>query len=85
MACGCCIVGIQGMPVSVVIDHNVEGRLIPMNQPDLLARDVLQLLAHHDNRVRFGKAARQRALLYDQRLTLAALTSLIESHGSVES
>ena len=82
MACGCCIVGSRGMPVEEVIDHNVEGRLIPMDQPGLLAKDVLELLADSNSRARFGAAARRRALLYDQRLTLAAITSLIEAQGS---
>ena len=81
MACGCCIVGSQGMPVEEAIEHNVEGRLIPMDQPDLLAKEVLQLLASPQTRARFGAAARRRALLYDQRLTLAAMTSLIEARA----
>ena len=82
MACGCCIVGSQGMPVEEAIEHNIEGRLVPMDQPGLLAREVLQLLSHPDSRSRFGAAARRRALLYDQRLTLAAMTSLIEAQCS---
>ena len=45
MACGCCIVGSKGMPVEEAIEHNVEGRLIPMDKPDLLAKEVLQLLS----------------------------------------
>ena len=85
MACGCCIVGSQGMPVQEAIEHNIEGRLIPMDQPELLAMEVLQLLENPEIRTRFGAAARRRALLYDQRLTLAAMTSLIESHDSAES
>ena len=44
MACGCCIVGSQGMPVEEAIEHNVEGRLIPMDQPESLAREVLSCL-----------------------------------------
>ena len=83
MACGCCIVGSQGMPVEEAIEHNVEGRLIPMDQPSLLANEVLHLLSDSDTRSRFGMAARRRALLYDQRLTLAAMTSLIEAKGFV--
>ena len=85
MACGCCIVGSRGMPVEEAIEHNVEGRLVPMDQPDVLANEVLQLLASPDKRARFGAAARRRALLYDQRLTLAAMTSLIEAQGLAES
>ena len=79
MACGCCIVGSQGMPVEEAIEHNVEGRLVPMDQPELLAKEVLLLLSNSDSRTRFGRAARRRSLLYDQRLTLAEMTSLIEA------
>ena len=79
MACGCCIVGSQGMPVSEVIQDGVEGVLIPMSAPELLSEKVLQLLANPDVRLRLGKAARQRALLYDQRLTLNHLLELLQA------
>ena len=79
MACGCCIVGSQGMPVSEVIENEVEGILIPMNSPALLAKKVLHMLADSDGRVRLGKAARRRALLYDQRLTLNNLSKLLNT------
>ena len=81
MACGCSVVGSLGMPVQEVIEHNVEGRLVPMDDPSTLAQEVLRLLSSPQDRARFGAAARKRALLYDQRLTLASLTSLIESHA----
>ena len=79
MACGCCIVGSAGMPVAEAIENNVEGCLIPMDQPAVLAEQVLQLLNDSNLRNRFGAAARQRALMYDQRLTLRALEELIEA------
>ena len=79
MACGCCIVGSEGMPVSEVIQDGLEGILIPMNAPELLARKVLNLLANSDARVRLGRAARRRALLYDQRLTLNRLSELLNA------
>ena len=81
MACGCCIVGSRGMPVEEVIEHNVEGCLVPMDDPSTLAREVLRLLASSGERARLGLAARRRALLYDQRLTLAELVSLIEERN----
>ena len=62
MACGCCIVGSKGMPVEEAIEHNVEGRLVPMDQPELLAKEVLLLLSNSDSRTRFGRAARRRSL-----------------------
>ena len=85
MACGCCIVGSEGMPVAEAITHNVEGCLVPLDQPVVLAEQVLQLLHNPQQRERFGVAARRRALLYDQRLTLAALTQLLERQASAAS
>jgi glycosyltransferase involved in cell wall biosynthesis len=85
MACGCCIVGSEGMPVAEAITHNVEGCLVPLDQPVVLAEQVLQLLHNPQQRQRFGVAARRRALLYDQRLTLAALTQLLERQASAAS
>jgi len=77
MACGCCIVGSEGMPVSEVIQDGVEGVLVPMNAPKLLAERILQLLANPQARARLGRAARRRALLYDQRLTVNQLSELL--------
>ena len=77
MACGCCIVGSEGMPVSEVIQDGIEGTLVPMNAPQVLAETVLRLLANPKARDRFGRAARRRALLYDQRLTLNQLSELL--------
>ena len=79
MACGCCIVGSQGMPVAEVIQDGVEGILTPMNSPELLAEKVLQLLVEPEVRARLGRAARQRALLYDQRLTLNQFSELLNA------
>ena len=77
MACGCCIIGSEGMPVSEVIQDGSEGMLIPMNAPELLAEKVLELLANPEARANMGRAARRRALLYDQRLTLNQLSELL--------
>ena len=79
MACGCCIVGSQGMPVSEVIQDGVEGILIPMNSSEALAEQVVRLLDNFEERNRLGKAARKRALLYDQRLTLNQLLELLQA------
>lgn len=77
MACGCCIVGSEGMPVAEAITDGVDGVLTPMDQPQALADHVLSLLANQQLREGYGKAARRHSLMYDQRLTLKALTQLI--------
>lgn len=82
MACGCCIVGSQGMPVAEVISHGHDGLLVPINDPGQLADQVLQLLQQPQRRQALGRAARQTALLYDQRLTLPAIAALIEASTS---
>ena len=78
MACGCSIIGSEGMPVSEVIQDGVEGILIPMNDPLLLANKVIQLLSDPIARLRLSKAARLRALMYDQRLTRNQLLELLQ-------
>ena len=50
-----------------------------MNDPALLAEKVIQLLSDSEARLRLGKAARRRALLYDQRLTLNQLSELLNA------
>ena len=82
MACGCCIVGSEGPPVNEVIDHGREGLLVPQNNPAALVQRVDQLLGNPQLRAQLGRAARQRALLYDQRLMLPQLTALLERAGS---
>ena len=54
-----------------------ENLILVMDQPQKLATSVLALLADPKARERYGKAARRRSLMYDQRLTLKALTKVI--------
>ena len=77
MACGCCIVGSEGMPVAEAISDGVNGVLTPMDQPQALADRVLSLLVNQQARERYGKSARRHSLMYDKRLTLKALTQII--------
>jgi len=81
MACGCCIVGSTGMPVQEVIRHGVEGVLVPLTDPDLLAQAVLGCLADASRRERLGRAARQGSLGWDQSVTLPQLGALVAAGG----
>ena len=81
MACGCCIVGSEAMPVEEVIHNGVEGVLVPMGDPGKLAQRVLALLADRSMRQRLGAAAREAALGWDQGVTLPQLTALVEGVG----
>jgi glycosyltransferase involved in cell wall biosynthesis len=79
MACGCAIVGSEGMPVAEVITSGVEGVLVPHDRPDLLADRIVRLLARPDLRVQLGQAARRRALDFDQAGSLLRLAQLVEA------
>ena len=78
MACGCCIVGSQGMPVAEVIEDGVQGLLVPLDDSERLAQRVIGLLERPDLRQRLGEAARQEALLWDQTVTLPKISAVIE-------
>lgn len=79
MSCGCAIIGSKGMPVEEVIDNGVEGLLIEHNRPEILAKTIIGLMTKPDLRLRLGKAARQKALHFDQTITLPKLAQLIEA------
>ena len=79
MACGCCVVGSEGMPVAEVIEPGVNGLLVPMDAPRPLAKRVLQLLRNNKLRERLGRAARKTALDWDQSQTLPKLAAMVEN------
>ena len=78
MACGCCIVGSEGMPVQEVIRDGDQGLLVPMDAPDQLAERVLTALADPPLRQRLGAAAREAAMAWDQKVMLPRLAALFE-------
>lgn len=78
MACGCCIVGSQGMPVQEVIQNGLNGLLVPMGDVEMLARRIIFLLKAPDLRRRLSEAAREEALRWDQSVTLPKVTRVIE-------
>ena len=78
MACGCAIVASDGMPVAEVITSGVEGVLVPMDDPQNLAHRVSVLLKNPHLRECLGKAARQKASMFDQSITLPKLASVVE-------
>ena len=77
MACGCCIVGSNGMPVSEVIHNGVDGFLTCIKDPEGIADRTIKLLKNPSLRLRTGIKARQTAELWDQAITLPRLTKLI--------
>jgi glycosyltransferase involved in cell wall biosynthesis len=79
MACGCCVVGSEGMPVEEVIQPGLNGLLVPMGNGEALAQQVLSLLGNKSFRNQLGAAARQTALAWDQKVVLPQLTDLVEN------
>ena len=79
MACGCCVVGSEGMPVEEVIQPGLNGLLVPMGDAVALAQQVLLLLANKSLRNQLGAGARQTALAWDQKVVLPHLAALVEN------
>ena len=79
MACGCCVVGSEGMPVEEVIQPGLNGLLVPMGNVEALAQQVLGLLGNKSFRNQLGTAARQTALAWDQKVVLPKLAALVEN------
>ncbi len=82
MACGCCIVGSDGMPVSEAIQHRRNGLLVPLMQQEALSAAVLDLLANASLRQQLGAQARQDALQWDHNVMWPKFRDLFESLAS---
>ena len=82
MACGCCIVGSEGMPVEEVLVHRRNALLVPMAEPLRLAEAVLGLMGNSSLRQSLSHQAREDALRWDQSVMLPRLTALIESFAA---
>ena len=67
------------MPVEEVITDGVEGVLVPMHDPGLLAQRIEALLASPELRDGLGQRARRRALEWDQTRMLPKLEAIIRS------
>ncbi len=59
MACGAPVVGSANDPVTEVLRDGENGRLVPFNDPEQLARVVLELLADQGQGQRLGLGARR--------------------------
>ena len=79
MACGCCIVGSHGMPVAEAIEHDVEGRLVHMDDLLLSLRSMTLAVLKSSPFWYCGGGER----CFTISVSLTAMTSLIESQGDV--
>ena len=66
MACGCALVGSDGMPVSEVLTNRHNALLVPGGDPSAVATSVLDLLSNASLRLQFGRQARLDAMAWDQ-------------------
>jgi glycosyltransferase involved in cell wall biosynthesis len=78
MACGALVVGSQTAPVQEVVEHGVEGLLVPFDQPQELAATLLQVLAQPAAFAHLRLGARRRIVRdFDHRVCLARQIELI--------
>ena len=78
MACGALVVGSRTAPVQEVIEHGVDGLLVPLDQPQELAATLLEVLAQPAGFAHLRLGARRRiARDFDHRVCLAHQIELI--------
>jgi len=80
MACGALVVGSRTAPVEEVIDHGVEGLLVPFQEPGALAATLLRVLRQPAEFAGLRLGARRRiAHGFDHRACLARQIALISA------
>ena len=78
MACGCALVGSEGMPVSEVLTHRHNALLVPAGDSSALAASILDLLSNSSLRLQLGRQARQDSLAWDQSVMWPRFQSLFQ-------
>ena len=80
MACGALVVGSRTAPVEEVIDHGVEGLLVPFQEPEALAATLLRVLRQPAQFAGLRLGARRRiACAFGHRDCLARQIALISA------
>jgi D-inositol-3-phosphate glycosyltransferase len=64
MACEMPVIVTSACGVSSIIDHDINGLVVPTINAEALAAQIMQLITSEALRIRIGKAARQKALHY---------------------
>jgi glycosyltransferase involved in cell wall biosynthesis len=68
MACGALVIGSDTPPVAEVIEHGVNGLLVPFFEPERIAEAVLRVLADETGHAHLAEAGRRSVMeRYDLR------------------
>ena len=78
MACGCALIGSEGMPVSEVLTDRRNALIVPGGDPSAVAASVLDLLSNASLRLQLGQQARRDAMAWDQSVMWPRFQSLFE-------
>ena len=79
MACGAPVVGSATAPVQEVIEHGVNGWLVPFFQPETLAEQLEQVLETPTRQDAIRQAGRRTvARRFEMRQCTARMTALLE-------
>ena len=78
MACGCALVGSEGMPVSEVLTDRQNSLLVPGGDSSAVAASILDLLSNSSLRMQLGHQARRDAMAWDQTVMWPRFQSLFD-------
>lgn len=78
MACGCALVGSDGLPVSEVLKHRHNALLASVDDPSEVAASVIDLLSNSSLRLQLGQQARRDAMAWDQSVMWPKFKNLFE-------
>jgi glycosyltransferase involved in cell wall biosynthesis len=79
MSCGCLVIGSDTAPVQEVIQHGLNGLLVPFQDADLLAQRIVKALNEPQKMSSFRTQARLSSLRYSLANCLQQQVALIDS------
>lgn len=79
MACGLCIVSTNAGGIPYLIEHEKEGLLVPVNEPEKMAKAIKRILSEPRLAERLSKNSRKKAENFDWKIILPKWESLLKS------
>jgi len=79
MACEMPVIVTSACGVSSIIDHDIDGLVVPAANVEALAAAIMRLISSEGLRTQIGKAARQKALQYQWPVIASKLLDVFDS------
>jgi glycosyltransferase involved in cell wall biosynthesis len=77
MACGCAVIASDNLGIQEYMKHNINGIIVPANDPNAIAKSVISLVDDHTQRIYFAQNGLETARIFsDENMMKSFITAI---------